>query len=231
MEGLSSQGWTEWFLSSYAASVSHDVDEVTQWEDDDPHVSLESPTSLTSHSSWDFSMDSRRSSTSPYGPYTKTGRGGAGNFLWESHQQDQDIELQKVSSLSERRRAAAKLERLETGEAMDARRLSSQYMHVGRGGAGNYTQSNEIQSAKSPRTPSFTLSRASSFPVGRGGAGNLSSAEESRARAEQERLEKQRLEAEKRREQVAEQVDDILQAPPGAMLSTSRRSSMLLEAV
>ena len=40
---------------------------------------------------------------------------------------------------------------------MSKRTVSAPFMHVGRGGAGNYTQSNEIQSAKSPRSAIFDV--------------------------------------------------------------------------
>ena len=46
---------------------------------------------------------------------------------------------------------------------------------------------------------------------------------------EQDTLDKERLEVERRREQVEEQVDVMLQPPPSAVLSESRRSSVLLD--
>ena len=218
---MSSQSWAAWLLDSYAASVSP----VTSEHTDD---SVEEPASATTTRS----VSSSATSMSPYGPYARTGRGGAGNFHWQSEQTaPQDLEAQdlKQSSLSERRQAAARLERLETGEAMKGRK-SSQYMHMGRGGAGNYTQSNDIQSAKSPRVVSSPV--YTSTPVlGRGGAGNMMVAHEAKRKLQAEQEERQREAAEKKREEIEHQVEEMLQPPPGAMLSNTRRSSMLIENV
>ncbi len=184
-------------------------------------------------------MGSASSQVSPYGPYVRTGRGGAGNFHWDSEQgqQSPDVESQRPISLAERRQAAQKLERIETGQAMQTlskRAASNPYMHVGRGGAGNYTQSNEIQSAaKSPRSASSTYAPAAQVPtVGRGGAGNVMAAMDAKAKVQRERDARERQEADKRRENIEQQVADILPPPPGAVIAaTSRRSSMLLQDV
>lgn len=224
-----SQSWTAWLLDSYASSVQQDINEVPQ-DTAQQSTTDGSPISNPSQSSTSGSMASS-SSSSPYGPYLRTGRGGAGNFHWDpqTDSQNPDLESQQQSSLSERRKAAGKLERLETGEAMQNRRLSAQYLHVGRGGAANYAQSNEVQTVQSPRSPFSPSSRSISLGSGRGGAGNLNSTMETKAREEQDELEKERSDAERRREQVEEQVDVMLQPPPGAVLSGSKRSSVLLE--
>ena len=161
MSSQPAQSWTAWLLDSYASSVQHDINEVPQ--DAEPNSSGTND-SLSSESV-DPSSTSRSfpssSSSSSYGPYLKTGRGGAGNFHWGSQTEsgNTDLESQRQSTLSERRKAAGKLERLETGEAMLNRKLSAQYLHVGRGGAANYAQSNEIQTVQSPRSPFSPSSR------------------------------------------------------------------------
>lgn len=178
-------------------------------------------------------MGSSSSQPSPY-PYVRTGRGGAGNFHWEPLKDgSDDVEAQKPGSLAERRKAAAKLDRIETGEAMAKRVSSAPYKHVGRGGAGNYTQSNEPQSAKSPRSASATYAPSATIPtVGRGGAGNVAATMDAKAKIQHERDERERQQADKTRNEIEKQVAGMLQPPPEAIIaSTSRRSSMILEDV
>ena len=122
---------------------------------------------------------------------------------------------------------------------MATKRVSSApYMHVGRGGAGNYTQSNDIQSAttlKSPRSASAVYAPSATpnttVPtVGRGGAGNVMAALDAKSRLQQEKEEQEREVVEKRRERIEQQVAGMLQPPPGAMIaSATRRSSMILD--
>jgi Protein of unknown function (DUF3602) len=179
------------------------------------------------------SIGSSSSPNSPYGHYTRTGRGGAGNFHWHSDRDSEsnDIEAQKPTSLADRRKAAAKLDRIETGDAMIAKRaVSSPYMHVGRGGAGNYTQSNEAQAVQTPRSASATYT--STLTVGRGGQGNLAVALDAKLKAKREDEEREQSEAERRREEIEQHVAGLLQPPPGAVLaSASRRNSTILEDV
>ena len=179
-------------------------------------------------------MGSSASTVSSAGPYIRTGRGGAGNFYWQPDQNESnDVEAQKPASLADRRKAAGKLERIETGDVMGKRVASAPYMHVGRGGAGNYTQSNEIQSAKSPRSASATYAPSVLTPmIGRGGAGNMVASMDARNKTQNEKDEKERQEAERRRGQIEQQVAGMLQPPPGAILATaSRRSSMIMNDV
>ena len=232
---MATQSWAAWLLDSYASSVSHLASDNPERKDEDstpaPTSSISSPSSQPPSAT---SVGSSSSQVSGYGPYVRTGRGGAGNFHWESSQQDSnDVEAQKPGSLAERRKAASKLERLETGEAMGRRVASTPYMHVGRGGAGNYTQSNEIQSAKSPRSASATYAPSTATPtVGRGGAGNMMAAMDAKSKLEQEKAERARQQADKQREQIEQQVAGMLQPPPGAVIATAnRRSSMILEDV
>ena len=68
--------------------------------------------------------------------------------------------------------------------------------------------------------------------VGRGGAGNVGVAIDARNKLQNEKEEIERREAEMRREQIAGQVDGMLERPPGARIAVpmvSRRSSMLLQ--
>lgn len=228
---MSSQSWAAWLLDSYASSVSHLPSDAADRKDDETGpVSDGTPATSSSQPSSAMSLGSNSSPISPSGPYTRTGRGGAGNFHWHANRDDQsnDVEAQKPTSLAERRKAAAKLERIQTGQAMARRAVSSPYLHVGRGGAGNYTQSNEVQVAQSPRSASTAY--ASTPTVGRGGQGNMAVAMDAKHKAHREKEEKELHEAEKRREQIEQQVAAMLQPPPGAVLaSASRRSSMILE--
>lgn len=227
---MSSQSWAAWLLDSYASSVSH-------LPSDGQHT----PQPSVDTTSFPFrnteAPPSNSSSLNPHTPFVRTGRGGAGNFHWDEpgpSNQEHDTEAQKPSTLGERRKASAKLERLQIGDVMAKRVSSAPFMHTGRGGAGNYTQSNEIQSAKSPRSASaMYASSASSTPTtafGRGGAGNLSAREDAKLKAQRESEEREREEAERRRGLIEQQVEGFLRPPPGAVLATaSRRSSMMLE--
>lgn len=234
------QTWTEWFLDSYAAS-SPVATEPMHYADEDPDRSHQrrnsddSPMSATSsHTSAapaprSFSAHTT-SSLSPYGPYTRVGRGGAGNFYWPNATagpEAPDLETAQHLSLSERRSAAAKLQRIHTGEQIKARNISSQYVHVGRGGAGNLAQGNEIQLAKSPISPHPLVVSTPTVSVGRGGAGNVGRVEEQKRQLRREQEDLERIVVEKRREKVEQEVDSLLMPPPGAFLGGSRRSSFV----
>lgn len=226
----SQQSWAAWLLDSYASSVSPVTESSTdRHQDDGPHSSEEYSSASAPSSSNGQNMSS--SNWSPYGPYLRTGRGGAGNFAWQSNAPAQwsDLEAQKQSSLSERRKAAQKLERIDTAEAM-GRKSSAQYLHMGRGGAGNYAHSIDIQSASSPSLPKLSPSAVPVHP-GRGGAGNFAAAAEVSGRVESEKELEDRLAMEKRREKIEEQVDGFLQPPPGAWLGARRPSNKMLKGV
>jgi hypothetical protein len=189
------------------------------------------------------------STLSPYAPYSRLGRGGAGNFYWHDPS-DPDPQAAQAPmpkhrstlSLAQRRAAATKLERLHTtadeGAGIRPRTISSQYVHVGRGGAANLAiaQGNEAQHiVKSPRSPIVVVkspldrnaanAAILAGPVGRGGAGNASKAEEQRRRLLKEQQEIERIQIEQRRERVELEVDALLMPPPGARLAVGRRSS------
>lgn len=190
------------------------------------------------------------SNSSAYGPYVRTGRGGAGNFTWEASIKSpkvSEIDLEgqnpKHSSLADRRKAAANLENINTKRAVNkhTRQSSGGFLSVGRGGAGNYASSNDIAPPK--RSPSLPVSMSagasrnpsptSQFFVhpGRGGAGNYANANDMTTRNETEKEQADRLAAEQRREQIAEEVDGLLQPPPGAWLGGRRKSEVAYEAV
>ncbi|EXJ81964.1 hypothetical protein A1O1_08031 [Capronia coronata CBS 617.96] len=242
----SQQSWAAWLLDSYASSVSPVTSDFPDRHHDSASASTstsDSPyTTATAHS-----PQSSISSSSPYGPYVRTGRGGAGNFTWQTELKPKksssplDLESQPApqTSLNERRKAAAKLEHINT-ETVRLRQSSAQYLSVGRGGAGNYVSPAERSQAK--RSPSLPLSVSSAkagspttqypFHPGRGGAGNYAAAAEFNGRAKTESDEEEQRIAQQRREQIIEEVDGLLQPPPGAWLGPERRKSeVMYEAV
>lgn len=216
----SQQSWTAWVLSAYASSVAP-----TYTEDaisDDSNYESMSPT---------YSESSSEDTSSPYGPYARTGRGGAGNFQWQP-ERAADIEAQRPVSLKEKRAAARQIEHIDTGLAIQnaKARATSQYVRVGRGGAGNmpYVQSNEIQ--QSPRATSMPLKSplTATSPVmytGRGGAGNHSASKAAAAQVKALKEKEQQLEADKRWEQAEQDVSNTLQAPTQAWLGGRRKST------
>jgi len=232
----SAQSWAAWLLDSYASSISPVATDFRH-HDDGPSSSGSSHSSSTSHSSTRSQM-SPISNSSPYGPYARSGRGGAGNFTWQTDLKPVksspplDLEAQPIqqTSLSERRKAAAKLEHIDTQEAVRLRQSSTQYLSVGRGGAGNYNTNTELK--RSPSLPMSFGSTKSGSPTdshsahpGRGGAGNYAAAAEANGQKETEREQEERLAAEQMREQIVEEVDGLLQPPPGAWLGSGRRKS------
>jgi hypothetical protein len=221
----SNESWTSWILDSYASSV-HPTSEPPEGESSNPIVKSRAVPHIGSRSP--------SASSSVFGPFVKTGRGGAGNFTWQAEQATPGIEAQRQSSLTDRQRAAAQIEHLDTVDALSVSKVrkkkSSQYLRVGIGGAGNVSlvQSNEIQS---PRSPSF--SRAASSPLsatfpklmshGRGGAGNYAAMVESERKIESEKEYEQRIAAERTREKIEQDVESQLKPPQGALLSEGRR--------
>jgi len=236
-------------LDSYASSV-HTAPETLNANGDESlaeQTVAASPTSTStprSHArsnsnSNSLSASPPASSSLPYGPYFKSGRGGAGNFTWQSEiLPDSDVEVQNVqqrqSSLSERQKAAALAEHLEINEAVQAkslRRKKPEYLNVGIGGAGNMaiTQSNEVQS---PRSPSFSRSsfgsggpgssQLSAGGHGRGGAGNFAAVAEVEKAALNGKDEEERMKAEKTRQKIEAEVDGLLKMPEGALVVQGR---------
>lgn len=241
------QSWASWLLDSYASSVSPLATD-TSFHHHEDSIS-------TSDSSYHESQTSASSvsTSSTYGPYVKNGRGGAGNFMWETDLKlaprstsPVDLEAnrqpQPQVSLAERRRASARIESINTGNAMRRRQNSTHYLGVGRGGAGNIASNDMIPVQRSVTLPANMVSPASSkppspkhqnsYPVihsGRGGAGNFAAALEANGRVESEREQEERLAAEQRREQIVEEVDGLLQPPPGAWLGGRRKSGSIYD--
>ncbi|KAK5091513.1 hypothetical protein LTS08_005273 [Lithohypha guttulata] len=211
------QSWAAWFLDAYASSgVTSLEDDLT---DDSAYESM-SPTM----------SEASAPETSPYGPYVRTGRGGAGNFTWQS-QQPADLEAQKPSSLREKRKAAIKIDHIDTSIAVrDAQaRKTSQYVRVGRGGAGNmpYVQSNEPQA--SPTFATLKSPTSANSPVvfaGRGGAGNFGAVRSASAQTSLEKERREQAEMEKTRERAELEVQHTLQLPSQAYTRSRRRSAM-----
>lgn len=191
---------------------------------------------------------SAASHSSAYGPYVRTGRGGAGNFTWQSatelkpksSQTFHDVEAQPQppthSSLAERRKVAAKLEAIDTQEAVRMRQSSAQYLGSGRGGAGNFVVGGDR--APPQRSPSLPIhlipsrhspTRTEAVYRGRGGAGNYAVASATNGQNETEKAAKERIEAEKRRELIVEEVEGMLQPPPVVWLGGRRKSEAVDE--
>jgi len=215
------QSWAAWLLDAYANNV---VTEPCETRDDDSAYESMSPA---------VSDVGKTESASPYGPYVRTGRGGAGNYQWHT-QQSPDVEAQKPISLKEKRKVAVAMESIDTAAAMRnaQSRNPSQYVRAGRGGAGNfstYVQSNDPQA--SPTAASFSVKTPTSsgsavMYSGRGGAGNFISA---RSASDSVRLAKERdeqVEAEKRREQAELHVVSVLHPPSQAHIGHRRRSTL-----
>jgi hypothetical protein len=245
------QSWASWLLDSYADSVSPLATDTSFHHHEDSYA--------TSESSYHESQSSKSSisNSSAYGPYVKKGRGGAGNFTWQTDLKlaprstsPTDLEANRLHqtqpSLAERRKAAARLETINTKDAMCIRQNSAQYLGGGRGGAGNYaaapadmrslqrsaTLPAKLISPTTPKPPS--PNHQPSFPVmhpGRGGAGNYAAAAEAIGRVETEKEQEERLAAEQRREQIVEEVDGLLQPPPGAWLGGRRKSGSIFDEV
>lgn len=223
------QSWASWLLDSYVSSVSPLTTDSSDRQHDEPPDADD--------------FDNPTSSSSGYGPYVRTGRGGAGNFTWQTQlnpprsTSPEDLEAQEPTkrvTLAERRRATAKLEHLNIQETMRMRQSSAPYLSQGRGGAGNFT-SNSLDAREARRSPSLPLSldstttRKPSSPTiqytGRGGAGNYSAAADIHGKAESEKDQEERLAADQRRELIAVEVDGLLQPPPGAWLGGGRSKS------
>ena len=210
---MSKETWTEWILSSYSDSVSPSITDVS--------TTTAEPESTTQTSS-------------PYGAYIKTGRGGAGNFVWQSDLLPHDLEgQQQKSSLAERRKASLGI------EIEDRRRLGSKKrpanIYTGRGGAGNAVAltAGSYGSRDSPRSPSWPLSpqegppaapvRSASLGVthnGRGGTGNFATSTAlARERSNEREEDEERTMEEDLRERSEAEVGCLLKPPEEVFLA------------
>lgn len=211
-EAQPQQSWAAWFLDAYANShvISHEDNDDSAYESTSPTIS-----------------DSGKADASYHESYVRTGRGGAGNFAWQTPSAV-DTEAQKPKTLKEKRNVAINLEHIDTARAVSsAPRRTVTY--GGRGGAGNFrfVQSNQIQA--SPTSTAFSKSPISTTtPVytGRGGAGNFAIARSVSEGAKFAKEQQEQIEAEKRREQAEHAVQSTLQ-PPSQVYFGSRRRSML----
>jgi len=134
-------------------------------------------------------------------PYKKVGRGGAGNFY--SPKDIEDVSKAAESSDLE----AQSLPQTETDTVIPSQpREAPEYLHTGRGGAGNWIQPSTLtssgltQTSTSPATSKTGNNqiRGPSKPMyrgGRGGAGNYVDPEaEEREAREKEEVERRRVE-------------------------------------
>ena len=205
------ESWTDWILSSYSSSVNpSNLDlPITPYPEPESEPSTES-------------------SVSPWGPYAKTGRGGAGNFTWESDL-PQDVEAQTHPSLRVNQRASTFDEESERVDKLRVKKRPTD-IHTGRGGAGNLSATYAAQSPRSPSwpisptsEPSPTKARAASTVHGRGGAGNFAASAAVANQAKDEKIDEERKMAEDLREKAEHDVENMLRPPEGAFLAGSRR--------
>ncbi|KAH6668037.1 hypothetical protein B0J14DRAFT_177051 [Halenospora varia] len=172
-------------------------------------------------------------------PYRRAGRGGAGNF-W-SQEDVKNVEKNESADVESQKSPTTESDLQRTQTALSTRE-TSEYAHIGRGGAGNYTTPSAIPLAPSssnpPSIPTRTSSTQSTLPNssiprpvaqapeqpafrgGRGGAGNFlwgnGAEEEERVKGLREAEEREREEEVRKR--VMESVEGGLQRPPGAVV-------------
>ncbi|CZR54374.1 uncharacterized protein PAC_04258 [Phialocephala subalpina] len=127
----------------------------------------------------------------------RSGRGGAGNFHSRPSldEASKDIEAQHESSLNLTRTTSAT-------------KPPPEYLHTGRGGAGNWVQPSELSSQGLAQTQDSSLAFSQpgaskpSYKGGRGGAGNYGWAE-----AEEEERKKREREGEREEERRKREVE------------------------
>jgi hypothetical protein len=199
------ESWADWILSSYSESINPP-----------PAEALPSPSPESDSS--DASPDT---SASPWPPYTKTGRGGAGNFTWQSDV-PHDVETQHHPS-------AANSEAVDRAEKLASKKRPANIV-TGRGGAGNLVPA--TYAPGTPRSPTWPLSpisppsatpRNASAVYGRGGAGNFNASSLGLSQAKDEKLEEERKMAEDLREKAEHDVENMLRPPEDAFLAGTRR--------
>lgn len=124
------QSWAAWILDAYANSVAPSHDDLLD----------DSLYEFTAESAEMANTSTSTSTSSAYGPYVRTGRGGAGNFTWQS-QQSIDPEIQAPRSLKEKRNITLAIEHIDTAAAVNRSQQTGRsftFPRVGRGGAGNF---------------------------------------------------------------------------------------------
>jgi hypothetical protein len=206
------ESWADWILSSYSESIN------TPPAEAQPSQSSEFVSSSTSPDT----------SSSPWGPYTKAGRGGAGNFQWQSDL-PHDLEAQRQPSVWGHQTPASHFEPTEYADKIASRKRPSKIV-TGRGGAGNLAPT--ASTPTTPRSPTWPLSpnssagataRSASAIYGRGGAGNFAASGLALSQAKDEMDEQERKLAEDLREKAEQDVENMLRPPQDAFLAGARR--------
>jgi Protein of unknown function (DUF3602) len=206
------ESWADWILSSYSESINPPPAEAA------PSPSPESDSS-------DVSPDA---TSSPWSPYAKSGRGGVGNFQWQS-ELSHDVEAQHQASLRSHQTSAANSEAAETAEKIASRKRPANIV-TGRGGVGNTIPA--AYAPDTPRSPTWHVSpsspacaapRGASAIHGRGGAGNFAASSLALSQAKEEKMGEERKLAEGLREKAEQDVENMLRPPEDAFLAGARR--------
>lgn len=161
--------------------------------------------------------------SSPYGPSIRTGRGGAGNFIWQSDlekKRAEDPESALPSKLTTNTSLITKSSHpIPSSSTTTTTTTTQPYIPTGRGGSGNFhpppLSPTLPTTTSTPSKPSPNPSRIS----GRGGAGNIeaTNAAASQARNRVEEKEREELEEQVRRA-VRLNVEQGLERPRGAWI-------------
>jgi hypothetical protein len=210
------ESWADWILSSYSEAINSSLAE---------HQSTE-PESDSSNTSPD-------TASSPWGPYTKTGRGGVGNFSWQPDL-PHDAEVQQHHPpIHGIRRAATTPEATEHADKLLSKKRPANIV-TGRGGVGNMVP--PTYAPGTPRSPTSTSTwhlppsspacatpRSASAVYGRGGAGNFALSSLALSQARDEKIDEERRIAEDLRERAEHDVENMLKPPADAFLAGARR--------
>jgi hypothetical protein len=205
------ESWADWILSSYSETINSPLAE---------HQSTE-PES-------DSSDASPNTTSSPWGPYKKVGRGGVGNFAWQSDP-PRDVEAQRQPSPHSVRRAATASEATEHADKVLSKKRPANIV-TGRGGVGNLVP--PTYAPGTPRSPTWPLPpnsplcatpRSASAVYGRGGAGNFAASSLALIQTKDEKIDEERRMAEDLRERAEHDVENMLKPPEDAFLAGARR--------
>jgi len=148
--------------------------------------------------------------------FKRVGRGGAGNFHWLSEDVDDEATGNKDPEAQESSEQA-----VDAAIVADtiARKPVSEFVHTGRGGAGNYYSPKTLDETRVGAANSLTPQPRKSGYQGRGGAGNYMAKDNAEERLKE--FELKEFEAE-RRDMIAEtarrDVEMALKAPGKAHL-------------
>ena len=200
------ESWADWILSSYSEAINSPLPE-------------HQPTEPES----DSSDASPNTTSSPWGPYKKGGRGGAGNFAWQPDL-PHDVEAKRQTSPHGIRRAAT------ASEATESKKRPANIV-TGRGGVGNVvpptyapgTPRSPTWPPLPPSSPSCATPRSASAVYGRGGVGNIAASSLALIQAKDEKIDEERRMAEDLRERAEHDVENMLKPPEDAFLAGARR--------